>query len=50
VPHYTILSHTWGIEEVTLQDIKTNKAMELEGYEKVRTACSVAVTDGFEYI
>jgi hypothetical protein len=50
VPHYAILSHTWGIEEVTLQDIKTNEAMELTGYEKVRTACSVAAADGFEYI
>ncbi|KAH9203297.1 heterokaryon incompatibility protein-domain-containing protein, partial [Leptodontidium sp. 2 PMI_412] len=48
--HYAILSHTWGKEEVTLQDIKTNEAMELEGYKKVRKACSVAAADGFEYI
>jgi hypothetical protein len=26
-PRYAILSHTWGEEEVTLQDIKTNKSV-----------------------
>jgi ankyrin repeat protein len=50
VPHYAILSHTWGTEEITLQDIKTNKPMKLEGYEKVRNACAVAAADDFEYI
>ncbi|KAH6664093.1 heterokaryon incompatibility protein-domain-containing protein, partial [Halenospora varia] len=50
VPNYAILSHTWGNEEVTLQDIKTNGAENLRGYEKVSRACSVAAEDGFEYI
>jgi hypothetical protein len=50
VPHYAILSHTWGKEEVTVQDIKTNKAMDSEGYKKVRKACSMATADRFEYI
>jgi hypothetical protein len=50
VPQYAILSHTWGEGEVTLQDIETNKAMELPGYKKVSEACSVATADGFEYI
>ena len=49
VPNYAILSHTWEEEEVTLQDIKTNEAMELKGYKKVREACAVAAAD-FEYI
>jgi len=50
VSRYAILSHTWGKEEVTLQDIKTNVAMKLKGYEKVKKACSVAAADGFEYV
>ena len=50
VPRYAILSHTWGKEEVTLQDMNTNIAMILDGYEKVKKACSVAAADGFEYV
>jgi len=47
---YAILSHTWGEEEVTLQHMKTNKAENLKGYQKVKMACSIAKMDGFEYI
>jgi hypothetical protein len=50
VPNYAILSHTWGIEEVTLQDIKKDEATKLKGYEKVSKACSIAVADGFDYV
>ncbi|KAF8857589.1 ankyrin, partial [Acephala macrosclerotiorum] len=50
VPGYAILSHTWGDEEVTLQDIKTNEAVKLRGYEKVSNACLVAAADGFDYV
>ncbi|KAH8758214.1 heterokaryon incompatibility protein-domain-containing protein [Hyaloscypha finlandica] len=50
VPNFAILSHTWGEEEVTLQDIKTKEATKLLGYEKVTKACSVAAADGFDYI
>jgi hypothetical protein len=50
VPRYAILSHTWGKEEVTLQDIKTNVAMKLMGYKKIRKASSVAALEGFEYV
>jgi hypothetical protein len=49
VPRYAILSHAWG-GEVTLQDIKTNNLMELEGYQKVKNACSAAAEDGFDYL
>jgi ankyrin repeat protein len=50
VPNYAILSHTWGKEEVTLQDITTNKARKLLGYAKVSKACLVAAADGFDYV
>lgn len=47
VPRYAILSHTWGAEEVTLQDIKTDEATRLLGYEKAKNACSVALASGY---
>jgi hypothetical protein len=50
VPNYAILSHTWGEEEASLQDIKTNNATKLQGYKKVSMACSVAAADGFDYV
>ena len=39
VPNYAILSHTWGKEEVSLWDFKTDEATKLEGYKKVSKAC-----------
>jgi hypothetical protein len=50
VPNYVVLSHTWGEEEVTLQNIKTSEATKLQGYEKVSKACLVAGADGFDYL
>ena len=50
VPPYAILSHRWEAEEVTLQDIMTDKAKQLMGYGKVKMACSIAVADHFDYI
>jgi hypothetical protein len=50
VPGYAILSHTWGEEEVTLQNLKTIEAAKLQGYEKVSKACFIAAKDGFDYI
>jgi hypothetical protein len=53
IPLYAILSHTWGDNEVTFQDIEGTSAEKKEnrkGYEKIRMACSVAAADGFYYI
>ena len=50
VPGYAILSHTWGEEEVTLQNLKTTEAAKLQGYEKVSKACFIAAKEGFDYI
>jgi hypothetical protein len=50
VPHYAILSHTWGDEEVTLQDMMTNEATGSKGYQKVKNACAIAAANDFEYI
>ena len=52
IPSYAILSHTWGTDEVTYQDIgNTNpKTRRSAGYRKLENCCSQAVADGFEYV
>ncbi|KAH8800458.1 HET and ankyrin domain protein [Xylogone sp. PMI_703] len=50
-PLYAILSHTWGGDEITLQDIQSGKFDEnKEGYKKLRNTCSVAASHGFEHV
>lgn len=48
-PAYAILSHRWGEDEVTLQDIQRNRHTERRGFAKVRSFCELAAADGFEY-
>ncbi|KAK4098047.1 HET-domain-containing protein [Parathielavia hyrcaniae] len=50
IPPYAILSHTWGTEEVTFQDIQQGAAQSRRGYGKLAGACNVAMQDGFEFI
>lgn len=49
VPDYVILSHTWGEEEVTLQDMKSGEAAAKKGYPKVKGCCEKALSDGFDF-
>jgi hypothetical protein len=48
---YAIPSHTWGVEEVTLQQIQNQdgKSQNLAGYQKIRQCCAQARADGFKY-
>lgn len=39
IPAYAILSHTWGKDEVSFQDMQTGAAYTKEGYAKV-TLCA----------
>lgn len=50
VPPYAILSHTWDEEEVTLQDMEGTRAANKKGYQKVKSCCSVAAANRFEYV
>jgi len=34
VPQYAILSHRWGDDEVTLQDMQNGTASKMKGYVK----------------
>jgi hypothetical protein len=49
-PLYAILSHRWGKNEITFQDIERADAEYQVGYEKLRRACSMAAAHGFTYV
>jgi ankyrin repeat protein len=52
VPPYAILSHRWGNDEVTYQDLEANTGAKerKDGFNKVRQCCSKAKADGFDYL
>src|ERR1700750_3117471 len=43
IPQYAILSHTWGKEEMTFQDVHSCHESSKKGYEKVKQACRLAL-------
>ncbi|KAF2186692.1 hypothetical protein K469DRAFT_143720 [Zopfia rhizophila CBS 207.26] len=49
VPSYAILSHTWGAEEVSFQDIQNGKGESKEGYQKIKYCCEQARKDGIAF-
>jgi hypothetical protein len=48
IPPYAILSHTWGEEEVALQDLQSKSCESKTGYDKIEKCCQAASADGFE--
>ncbi|KAJ8115983.1 hypothetical protein OPT61_g2492 [Boeremia exigua] len=51
VPDYVILSHTWGPEEVSFDDIKDPQLRRtLKGFDKILGCCQQALQDGFEWV
>ncbi|KAJ2897009.1 hypothetical protein MKZ38_005042 [Zalerion maritima] len=50
-PPYTILSHTWGAEEVTMQGFehKSPEVTRQSGYRKIENCCMQSRRDGFHY-
>lgn len=52
VPPYVILSHTWGPDEITFQDLTTGSRAAVKkktGYAKIAGFCKRAVEDGYDY-
>ncbi|KAI4204093.1 MAG: hypothetical protein LQ346_001669 [Caloplaca aetnensis] len=45
-PPYAILSHTWGDEEVSFQEIANPAAKRLHGYRKIEQCCALARSQG----
>jgi len=46
---YAILSHTWGDEEVSFQEIHNPSARRKKGYNKIASFCFLAQQDGYQY-
>jgi len=51
IPPYAILSHTWGNDEVSIQDLSspTGKVSEREGYGKIVWTCKLAKKQGIRF-
>jgi len=51
-PYYAILSHTWGPEEVSFQDIQGphERIFNKAGYKKIKQCCAKALEAGFRYV
>ncbi|KAI4223591.1 MAG: hypothetical protein L6R36_005300 [Xanthoria steineri] len=47
---YAILSHTWGTEEVTLEDLHKTESKQLQGHKKIERYCAQADHDGYDYL
>ena len=50
IPCYVILSHTWGNEEVTLQDLEKEESKNRAGYAKITGCCALALSSGWEWV
>ncbi|KAK4450895.1 heterokaryon incompatibility protein-domain-containing protein [Podospora aff. communis PSN243] len=52
VPPYVILSHCWGLEEVSLGDLTTNydEATKKQGFAKIEACVRQAIADGYDYV
>jgi hypothetical protein len=50
IPPYAILSHTWGNEEVTFQDLTNGTGKEKNGHDKIRFCMQQAERDGLHHV
>ncbi|UQC78662.1 HET domain-containing protein [Colletotrichum lupini] len=50
IPRYAILSHTWGDDEVTFQDLERPDHTKKRGYTKINGLCCLAAKNGFEWV
>ncbi|KAJ4130162.1 hypothetical protein NW768_007144 [Fusarium equiseti] len=53
IPLYAILSHTWGNDEITFQDVTQQPLEELrrrEAFYKVQECCTQARKNGYDYV
>ena len=49
IPRYAILSHTWGLEEVTFKDITEGNGASKTGFNKIRFCGEQARCDRLQY-
>lgn len=49
-PKYAILSHRWGSDEATFQDVNNGNHLRMRGWGKIASACGVAREQGHKYL
>ncbi|KAG4432782.1 hypothetical protein IFR05_011734 [Cadophora sp. M221] len=49
IPEYAILSHRWGTEEATFEDLQKGIGTKKAGYEKIRFCAEQTKRDGLQY-
>lgn len=49
IPPYAILSHTWGREECTFQDLSNGTGKDKEGFDKIKLCVEQAEKMGLGY-
>lgn len=50
IPKYAILSHTWGKNEVTFQDLDRARAKGSKAYSKIACCCVIASSRGYQWV
>ncbi|KAK3676912.1 hypothetical protein LTR78_003116 [Recurvomyces mirabilis] len=50
IPHYVILSHRWGEDEISFKDFRKHQHPQNPGYKKVLEFCSFAKARGREWV
>ena len=50
IPLYAILSHMWGENEITFQDIESAEVGKKAGGKKVRRTCALTAAHGCGYV
>ena len=50
IPPYVILSHTWGKNEVTFQDLGRVRSEGPQAYSKIAACCALASSRGFQWV
>ena len=50
IPPYAILSHTWGKNEVTFQDLDHVRTKGPKAYPKIAGCCAKAASHGFKWV
>ena len=53
LPDYAIVSHTWGDDEVTYQDLQQVFNVQVKrkaGYKKIKYSCEQAANDKLDWV
>jgi hypothetical protein len=50
IPEYAILSHRWGAEETTFEDLQNRTGTKKASYKKIRFYGEQARHDGLKYL